>query len=84
MSLVNKNSIFGAKPVEEENGINGALVNRRSFLTPLKVLKYDPLSTRFIGGQGAPALITPPAPEPPPPPAIKSFSNAFSNAFNTI
>lgn len=82
MSLVNKNSIFGAKPAEEENGINGALVDRRSFLTPLKVLKYDPLSTRFIGGSRTPALVTPPAPEPPPPPILGAFSNAFSNAFN--
>lgn len=83
MSLIEKNSEFGPgnKP---KNPLEDKLVGKQSFFTPLKYLKYDPNNIRAIGGSRQPINATTPAPEPPPPPVLKSFSNAFSNAFNTI
>jgi hypothetical protein len=82
MGLVSKDSIFFPKPQDDENDPNGALIKKLSEFVPLKFTKYDPTSTRFIGGSAAIPNSKPPTPGPPPPTPLQSFSNAFSNAFN--
>jgi hypothetical protein len=82
MSLLDKDSVLGPTTGNRvKNPLEDNLVDKQSFLTPLKFLKYDSSNIRAIGGSRQSINVTTPAPEPPTP-VYHSFSNAFSNAFN--
>ena len=86
MSLKNRNSDFGPKETNNSNqNLKNAIETKfnTSAFSNLKYIKYDPTSTRSLGGSTNILSRSIPAPDlPAPDNSIGAFSNAFSNAFN--